>query len=429
MGDQKKFAFVVRAESLSLLEKKLDAFAPPNWRNEEFFLLREARQNESSKLHDVSAELFDIGIVRVYLIGFDPTEEKKLRTLFNQLIPIFLTAREIRGDRARVREILKSHKICFMQDLTDRLSHFQKSKIDAVKIEKWMLQFERLGSNEWIANRLLRDLVIVKLHDLKDTLKSGANGTEIFAFNQDKWGKSWAMITSLLSEVGELLPIHDAIESKPVTDIFWCEDGLFSGTETKSVRSSLANEGKKVPPLADPKALGEQRILMRYGVVCDFGKMWVDRHLHRKNLKNLSVSVGLERQTTINVLGPMTKSLIEDFFWKDDAGAKELLVQQVKPHVLRQNGKFEEGQSKNNRARLFLEEIGAQLWEQFLKQQNKLNDERWPASRIRRCGLGMEGLGLCISFPHSVPRATLPVFWASGSVSFEGKTMQWEPLF
>lgn len=72
----------------------------------------------------------------------------------------------------------------------------------------------------------------------------------------------------------------------------------------------------------------------------------------------------------------------------------------------------------------FVRVIGCHLFAQYLQSQS----EPWPEAKIERCAMGMFGMGLAFAFTHSVPKATIPLFWAGDKVKFQGRTINWIPL-
>jgi hypothetical protein len=78
-----------------------------------------------------------------------------------------------------------------------------------------------------------------------------------------------------------------------------------------------------------------------------------------------------------------------------------------------------------NKAIHFSKEIGKQLFAQYLLSKDRV----WPPDKVERCALGMFGMGLAFAFTHSVPKATIPLFWAGGKVQYQGKSINWVPLF
>jgi hypothetical protein len=73
----------------------------------------------------------------------------------------------------------------------------------------------------------------------------------------------------------------------------------------------------------------------------------------------------------------------------------------------------------------FCKEIGVQLFRLYLSAKGW----PWPEPKIEACSCGMYGLGLNLSFGHSIPKASLPLLWASGPVRYDRSTVDWVPLF
>ena len=46
-----------------------------------------------------------------------------------------------------------------------------------------------------------------------------------------------------------------------------------------------------------------------------------------------------------------------------------------------------------------------------------------------RQSLGFGNLGLLLVFAHGVPDSTIPLVWLGGKISYEGRTLEWSPLF
>jgi len=84
------------------------------------------------------------------------------------------------------------------------------------------------------------------------------------------------------------------------------------------------------------------------------------------------------------------------------------------------------------RVQSFCESVGRQLFQKYLHDQERTagwNLARWPADKVAMCAIGMHGLGMTHAFGHSVPKATLPLFWARGPVTHGSHTIVWQPLF
>ncbi|MNF76111.1 hypothetical protein D3C84_582130 [compost metagenome] len=80
--------------------------------------------------------------------------------------------------------------------------------------------------------------------------------------------------------------------------------------------------------------------------------------------------------------------------------------------------------------REFCSSIGRQLWVNYCIRMGELKGwDMWADQKLDNCALGMHGLGLTHAFGHSVPKASLPLLWGSGPVQWNGKTINWSPLF
>jgi len=90
-----------------------------------------------------------------------------------------------------------------------------------------------------------------------------------------------------------------------------------------------------------------------------------------------------------------------------------------------QEATFWGGLERIERAIYFCGEIGHQLFRQYLVSK----DWDWPERRIRESSLGVRGISMALAFAHSVPKATLPLFWMEGSVRLGKKEIHWPPLF
>jgi hypothetical protein len=112
---------------------------------------------------------------------------------------------------------------------------------------------------------------------------------------------------------------------------------------------------------------------------------------------------------------------------EDDDAFKGRLRSRVVPFAFQEDKGWKDADSLL-RARSFCEQVGAQLWRNYI-QKKHFDLGAWPDARIQLCALGMEGLGLTFAFPHSVPKASLPLLWAGGKITAYGTSLEWVPLF
>lgn len=253
----------------------------------------------------------------------------------------------------------------------------------------------------------------------------------IIGFSNDRWGKSWATVSNLIRKrcpSADLLPITEAIEvGEHPRVVKLVEDGLFSGTEITAVLDSLRGvrgpaRTQKVEQLKDVQQLFRLPIRLQFGVVCDYGEARLRNYCAKHGLPNLQVSVPSASRKIRVLKMPSTPTDIEA-----NQSASEDPSGRVEPHAF-QDDKGWKSTTAKERALRFCTAIGEQLWSQYVSKKG-FDLLRWPSYRIKRCALGMDGLGLTFAFPHSVPKATLPLFWARGLVKWEDAELDWNPLF
>jgi hypothetical protein len=77
----------------------------------------------------------------------------------------------------------------------------------------------------------------------------------------------------------------------------------------------------------------------------------------------------------------------------------------------------------------FCKAVGLQLFRNYVQQMCDTKGwTMWPAEKLAHAAMGMHGLALAHAFSHSIPKASLPLFWATGEVKLNGKTVNWRPL-
>jgi hypothetical protein len=250
----------------------------------------------------------------------------------------------------------------------------------------------------------------------------------------DKWGKSWGTVSTLIRKkcgAASLFPIAEAIaRGGPPKVLRLVEDGLFSGTEMRAILDSLRGtrppgRSQKVPKLDDPSLLSQLPTQMHFGVVCDFGVAMLRRYTASNGLPNIqiAVSAAARKFRVLSESLPTEAVQLEE----DDDAFKGRLRSRVVPFAFQEDKGWKDADSLL-RARSFCEQVGAQLWRNYI-QKKHFDLGAWPDARIQLCALGMEGLGLTFAFPHSVPKASLPLLWAGGKITAYGTSLEWVPLF
>lgn len=179
---------------------------------------------------------------------------------------------------------------------------------------------------------------------------------------------------------------------------------------------------RKVSPLADKSLLKNRNITLLFPVATSFGVVRLQEFLQSNELTNINVNCC----SSLEVLNSQGHEALANKTFFDPTIRN--CPANPDAHFIRlpfENLSVWKDKERATKALNFCKEIGRQLFQQYLQDQEYV----WPETRIHRCALGMFGMGLAFAFTHSIPKATLPLFWAGGKVQFQGKTINWVPLF
>lgn len=416
------------------LSRILDKHCVFDWKNNPSLIVKEIDDADAIDLAKVA------GYINKIVAESSPTEFlfiKGVKTPTNDLIKLstpfsIKSLSSLDHSKDELPRILKKFNLHWLTIVINKLAHWSHGQITECHINSWLNQFDKVGNLKWLGEKLLRRLVVMTQSEIASIVSKGCSdhnqaGTKVAYINDDA-GKSWGVITNIAKhQCGRLnlLSITEAIENSASDDkIVLLEDGLFSATETIAVLDSLRGcrkQGRKnkVAPLKNPKVIKQPKILLTYAVACDFGKKRVEDYLACNELNNISLNIA--HAYSISVLPNQSCC---------NSGSCETInnvaFDIVEPHV------FLDSQFWGDKlalAKTKCQEIGCQLWRDYLDKNHKLNSTIWPDDRITKCGLGMNGLGLSFAFGHSVPKATLPLYWWSGPVAGNNKNINWTALF
>lgn len=351
----------------------------------------------------------------------------------------------LRSSYAVLRWALKAMGLDYETRALQRIRAWIHGSINPGQVDEWLSQFDRLGSHRWVGENLLRLLEVVTAQDLVS-----AFGLEEFeALPKQRYcvvdsvkGKSAGIVANIVRKhltrplgprvaVDELYEVLERGGDGDVEPIVVFEDGIFSGTEQSGILDSLLNarpEGRrsKVPPLSDPERLRRRRVEIRFGVGANLGLFRLRSYLDERGLINITVR---SPARLLNVLSPMgVEAARGGTLFVRDSDPDELVVASPDEY-LRPVAFADEGRWKDSRrasiAQGFCRLIGRQLWRNYIESMGWI----WSERRLEESALGMRGQGLTLAFFHSVPKAALPLFWATGGVEFQRKAIEWKPLF
>lgn len=338
-------------------------------------------------------------------------------------------------DRPQLAKLLGNCELSVLTAASSILRSWTHAHLDVNALANWKSQFGQLGKFAWVADAILARTTLMTAPELTDCLVSSPlTEADIAAFNRDGRGvsKSGDIIANLLAKRLPQLKVlgspAEAIELHPHGRIVVVEDGLWSGTEAIGVFDSLLGRRygrEKTKPLKDPRLLSNVSLTLMYGMSTDYGTAMVNRYLHDEGFSNISVqSNSTLALASEELLSSIANPAFDIQALRDNGPA----VGMIKPHLF-ESLKTSFTSEQCNEADQFLRAIGRQLWRNYLLEMSRLKGwTMWSDERLDNSALGMHGLGLTHAFGHSVPKATLPLLWGGGPVTWNGRSVNWTPL-
>lgn len=310
------------------------------------------------------------------------------------------------------------------------------SAITRPNVDHWIEQFGRLGGHAWLGRALLGQMTLTSHASLSQTLHAMPFDVDAaLSVNREPRGnfKSADVLGTLLKKrFGERAVYGspaNAIEEHGSRKVVLIEDGLWSGTEAVGIIDSLLGkrDGRlKTDRLKDPTLLAQTDLTFAYAVGTDYGQALVRRHLMDCGLGHIQI----ECAEVLSVATPQfLEQLAQPGFQLEairDAGPQPSML---RPHVFEAMRTAGFTQDEVTRARRFSTEVGRQLFSNYLLGRQKIGWTPWPEQKLQNAANGMHGLGLTYGFAHSIPKACLPLMWGSGKVVYNGKEVNWTPLF
>lgn len=314
---------------------------------------------------------------------------------------------------------------------------------DRNTLEKWLRQFEVAGNNRWVGEGLLKVLEFWPPHRQKAALGVTADVLDNYdrvCCNRFRTGKSGDFMASILRKQMSVLnagypppiDLRDLMETKEECDcqsVLFIEDGLLTATETINYLSGLLGlphpENRKwsTEPLTNPDQLRSKHVTMKFFVATQFGVARLRRFLSNNHLENVEVSAPTEIVIP-NLTDAGIAALERGELFDGDRLLPRNADQNIAKVAFRDQTVWKD-YAKTDRAIQFCHDVGAQLFGNYLRWKRWV----WSQDRVGQCGLGMCGLGLALAYSHSVPRASLPLFWMDGDVTIGNRTVRWLPLF
>lgn len=353
---------------------------------------------------------------------------------------LFITTATVKGfeqDR-RYEDAIASTGWSWRQRVQDIASHWSHSVVD---VPGWLKQFNDLGGLEWVGVNLLKLLHFWPEATLSsaicDALPIARDQRVKFGVFSIKAGKSGGVVANLLRKRftnATITDVTDCIEqSGPDDTVVLVEDGLYTATEIIGVFDSLlgnrpADRAPKARALDDVGKLKSCRLTVAFGVTVDYGQQILQQYLIRKSDVVCATLLTPQASTLIKVLASPVSS-DETVTDMESRQYREKIRNSVIPWIFQHEEVWGDRLAD---AKECLKQIGTQLWSAYVARMVEgqgWKHEHWPTNRVELCSLGMDGLGLTVVLAHSVPKATLPMFWTGGRITVGKKELDWKPLF
>jgi hypothetical protein len=295
------------------------------------------------------------------------------------------------------------------------------------RLEIWLRQFDRVARRNarWIGEGLVRSFELIG-RDRLVSLFQGDHSDSVVCVMRYENGKSADALSGILKKAvlknaGTVENFNEIVrrEIPAVGKIVVYEDGLFSGTEWVGIFRSLLGradaDSEKCRSLADPNSLKHMQIELRFALATNVGTAVLRSELDGLGLTNVVLKcVGEE----IDVLTEEGRQRLVE---KTLVSGESLRRADVLPRVFQTSvwaGRADE-------AMTMCEAIGRSLWASYWTRKRKEVTEE----KLAQVALGASNLGFAMTFEHSLPKVSLPVFWCPGEVATAGQPFEWMPLF
>lgn len=339
-------------------------------------------------------------------------------------------------ERSRLPNALRGLRLDWRASLADSLANaWDHGRVDEARIDAWLKQFETLQSHRWIGERLLQVLDFWPSARIRDGLKLTSEVIGNYSHicvNRLQPGKSADPLANKIQKrLNEFTSmrvsdLYEVLSRQEASNILYVEDCLLTGTEiTSLLRALLGNStpgrSPKTPALESQALLRDKAIVMHFLVTTNMGGEILKQFLAENGINNVQINKSDDEVITLTPLG--VQALREGNLFDEDKCLRQ--PSEYIKAVAFQETLIWGDQERVERAISFCRDVGEQLFRHYLVAK----EWTWSEKRIRESSLGVRSSALALAFAHSVPKATLPLFWMEGTVKLDNKEIRWCPLF
>jgi len=330
---------------------------------------------------------------------------------FNNILPLILEAASLNW-----KTLISNH-----------LQHYSSPP----QIDAWLKQFELLGKG-WVGQALLQLLDFWPDHRICEALFEPSNhptyskirdwldAYDLVVYSDPSRGKSSAVVARYIKGKWG---VHDKIQSLPNAlklpkekrHILYFEDCIMTGTECMELvkKSGLEN------------ILETSTIDFKFAVGTQYGLSRLETFIRRKNIQNKICII----RPTIGYINNLTENGLQAFK-ADRLFNSDYEVDNREKYIIsgiNLNGAKHFNSTQRDQLIFFCRDIGRQLmFRDFIAKDWDANVANEKAND--NC-FGFGNLGLLIAFAHALPDNLIPLFRLGGEVNYDGKSIEWVPLF
>jgi hypothetical protein len=329
--------------------------------------------------------------------------------------------------REQIGPILEANGVDLLTERTQYLyRRWETFTVTRDHVAQWLGQFRQLGDFEWVGKGVLATLQCFSTPELVELLGlntlTSSDQIRFYSPHNDPLGSSTTLAHAVSKGLGA-----DRVLRFDVSDVrewsgtsILMEDCSISGTE---LLEFLDETVCAADASVDDRLI---KISLRFAVIANGARERITLELPRRHLLNFRLDT-----TRSKILQTLTQDGIDalrDGRFYSSEGRYCLNPKRFISYEIFGDLKYWGAKQRAESARKLLRRVGERLYRaDYSKRKNgdtSSRSEEW----FKQAGLGAGGLGLNIALARSVPKSTLPVVWAQGTIEWYGKKIDWMPL-
>lgn len=332
--------------------------------------------------------------------------------------------KDVKRLRSTIKSLLDRHKLGLAFEYSAYFTERWETttNITPEHIKEWLGQFNKLGNFEWVGRGVLASVECFSTEELVRLLGlSDSDQVRYFSPPADPVGSSSPLGNAVVKKHNALsverFDLAELLEQQ--ARVILVEDCAISGREFERFAN---RHWPDESPSEDHKLVS---ITLKYSLLADIAKRRIEKIIELKDLHNVKLDYSHSHQLELLTRAGAKAISNEDFYSKVDGSCLNL-GRYVRQAIFDVPGTWGD-QKKAVTAKRILRHIGEQLYREDYARRND-GQQGHGCQWFRQAGLGAGGLALAIALARSIPKSTLPVIWARGTVEYNGASFEWQPL-